>query len=913
MRRFLARLASLFRGRSAEREMTREIESHLALLQEDFERRGLSPEEAALAARRAYGGVEQAKELHRDTRSFVWIEQLLKDVRYGWRSLLRNPGFTLVAAIALALGIGANTTIFGIYNAAALKQLPVADASRVVRVKRWFQHKRGDSQYTFAYSEYQYLRDHNSVFSGVVASYNGADGEGIPVLAWIAGAAAQEHLDGCTVSANYFAELGVKARIGRTFRPDEDRLPGANPVVVLNYRQWQRRFHGDTNVIGQTIKLNGLRYTIVGVTPQAFTGTDATGTEPGFWAPLSMIEQLEPASGAGSRDGGRDSKHGGAGSNPGPREFQLLARMKNGVARANAQAETDLLIRQYLSGYHESERTTAVTLQRTSYFSDSDQFSVIQAPAAALSIVVTLVLVVACANVANMLLARGAARQREIGIRLALGASRSRVVRQLLTESILLALLGGAAGIPLSAWTGRLLWLALINIFQGFHFHLIELDVSPDAHTFLYGLAVSILAGVLFGLPPALRFTRPDLNSAIKEEGPVFGARLSRSRLRGLLLGMQVAVSVLLLMTSGVLMSNLVRSNVSDLGFEADNAYLVMTDGDSVGINKRLRERLAMLPEVSSTSIGDVPLLGNWFSCPMAAGKWNRQTLASHESDAYFETMGIRLLRGRSFTRQEAERRAPMAVISESTARRCWPNEDPIGKHLSLDPESKNKFTDFEVIGVAQDVHHTDIAEADPLHVYLPTDGSPGSYKGGLAFRIRGNRDKALAAVQSAVESVDRTLLPGLNLVSVAEGPVAVQRGLNRMAATVAGAFTLLALTLAGVGVYGVMAFLVSQRTREIGIRMALGATSHVVLRSVAIQGLRPVFIGMLAGFAGAAWLDGLDQSTDLIPNTLVQRLFGDPAVYGEVALVVAIAVLASVIPARRALRVDPMVALRHE
>src|SRR5579862_1584203 len=291
MRRFLSRLANLFRGGRAESELTREIEAHLALLQEDFERRGLPSEEARLAAKREYGGVEQAKELHRAERSFVWIEQFFKDIRYGWSNLRRNPGFTLVAVTALALGIGVNATIFGIYNAVALKQLPLRDPGRVMRVKRWFGSNSYAYKYTFAYPEYQYLRDHNSVFSGVTAA-----SAAIPVMASV-GDAAAEHVNGYAVSAKYFDELGVNARLGRTFLPEEDRLLDANPVVVLSHRFWEKKVHADPNVLGQTVKLNGLVYTIVGVAPEEFTGTAVAPAEAAFWAPLSMIGQLDPSFG----------------------------------------------------------------------------------------------------------------------------------------------------------------------------------------------------------------------------------------------------------------------------------------------------------------------------------------------------------------------------------------------------------------------------------------------------------------------------------------------------------------------------------------------------------------------------------------------------------------------------------------
>ena len=899
MRRFLARFASLFRGRRAEGEMAREIASHLALLQEDFERRGLSPQEAALAARRAYGGVELAKELHREVRSFVWIEQLYKDVGYAWRNLLRNPGFTVLAAVALALGIGANATIFGIYNAVALKQLPVADTGRVVRVKRG---TRYFSVNTFAYPEYEYLRDHNGVFAGVTASSTA-----IPVLASIAGRGAPEHVNGYAVSANYFADLGVPASLGRTFLPDEDLALGANTVAVLSYRFWLRRYDGDPNVVGQTIKLNGMAYTIVGVAPREFTGTAVFPVETSLWVPLSMIGQLNPAFGPGWCVEWRDSTNHGLG-------FELLARLKKGVSRTKAQAETDQLIRTFLAGHRETFSTIGVTLQRTSWSGEADN-PWFQAFAAAVLTIVSLVLLVACANVANMLLARGVARHREIAIRLALGGSRARVIRQLLTESILLSLLGGAAGIVLSVWASRLVWTSLISIAQNFRSFQADLDLSPDAHILLYGLALSVLTGIVFGLAPALQSTRADLHTAIHQEGLPLGRRLGRSRLRGLLLGAQVAVSVLLLVVSGGLMSGLMVSFVksSDLGFETRDTWRlnVYSPKGAMETLGRIRARLEARPELSRVAIGGAPLV-EVLNFQMEAGKWEGQTPASFASDGYFEALDIRLLRGRGFTRQESDGGAPVAVVSQSTAGRVWPNEDPIGRHFTV-PGAPLKVKDYEVVGVVTDTRFVAISQIDPLHVYLPNGALPRML-GGVVFRIRGDRGKALEAVESAVESVDPSLLPGMILFSFEAGPVAVQRGFFRVLAVFAGVLTLLSLTLAGVGIYGVMAFLVSQRTREIGIRMAMGATSGEVLRSVVIQGLRPVLVGTLVGLAMAirvvtlARADGFAKALNLF-----SRASFDPALFGALSLMLAIAVLASAIPARRAASVDPVVALRHE
>ena len=385
----------------------------------------MTPEEARLAAKREYGGVEQVKELHRAERTFVWIEQFLKDIRYGWVNLLRNPGFTLVAVTALALGIGVNATIFGIYNAVALKQLPLGDPGRVMRVKRWFGSNSYAYKYNFAYPEYRYLRDHNSVFSGVTAA-----SAAIPVMASV-GEAAPEHVNGYAVSANYFTELGVNARLGRTFLAEEDRLLDANPVVVLSFRFWEKKLHGDPNALGQIIKLNGLAYSIVGVAPEEFAGTAVAPAETAFWAPLSMIGQLDPSFGPAPDSAWHETWRDASASRIRAAGAAKERRRSRGRRKRRPTGCFAVISPTRAPATAKPSRTTAVTLQRASYFGAAGDFW-LNALAAAVLTTVSLVLLVACANVANMLLARGVARQREIGIRLALGAGRGRVIRQLL-------------------------------------------------------------------------------------------------------------------------------------------------------------------------------------------------------------------------------------------------------------------------------------------------------------------------------------------------------------------------------------------------------------------------------------------------------------------------------------------------
>ena len=909
MRRFFLRFANLFRGRGAERELAREIEAHLALLQEEFERKGLAPEEAALAARRAYGGVEQVKELHREARSFVWVEQALQDLRLASRGLVRNPGFTMVAVITLALGIGVNTTLFTAYNALALKPLPVADPQRVVRLERWFKGFRGDIQYGFSYPEFVYCRDHNDVFSGLVAA-----SWPVGVLAAIhspssPGSADAERMQGELVSSNYFADLGVAARLGRTFLPGEEGAPGAPPVVVLSDSFWQRRFHGDSHIVGQVILLYRVAFTVVGVAAEEFTGTSVGLQIPDFWAPLSLQTKLVP-------------EHDWL-NEPDVKQLQILARLRPSTALQPAQAQADTLVRQFAATQQERDRTVAVTLQRTSFLGNTEDAR-FQATAAALMLLVGMVLLVACVNIANMLLARGVTRRREIGVRLALGASRMRVIRHLLTESILLSLAGGIAGLLVSIWTSKLLWLVVKEILAGPRTGglIANVDLSPDARVFGYALLLAVLSGLLFGLAPALQFTRPGLTAALRDEGTLFGQRVSRSRLRGAIVAAQVTVSMMLLIGGGLLIRGMLRSQAAVTGFETRRVFLLSADfgttpAKAAASERRLADRLRTLPEVKSIGLGMAPLLGTW-TPPMIVegtrGSLRGRTLASYASETYLDTLGIAVLRGRSFTRAEAENGAHVAVVSESTARHFWPEEDPLGKRFQLDMDFRGNLTAFEVVGIAQDVRFANLTRIDPAHVYLPTSAT-ASYA--MLLRVQGNDRDALTAVRTAVAEFDKTLLPGLSLVSLEEGPLQIQRSLAHTLATLAAILALLALTLAAVGIYGAMAFLVNQRVREIGIRMALGATPGGVMNIVILHGLRPVLSGIALGLAGGGGLSWILHTTLVFPGSsdlFYGVPFYDPLTFvGLGCMVSGIALLASAVPARRALRVDPIVALRYE
>ena len=497
MRILFSKVLAMFRHRFLDRDFDAEVQAHLEMLIEDNTRRGMGPDEARQAALRSMGNVTRVKESQRESRGLPQIETLFADLKYGARTLRANPGFTLIAVLTLTLGVGVVTTVFTAYNAIALKPLPVADPRQVVRLERWFASgSRGDVQYGFSYPEYVYCRDRNDVFTGLVAasgSHTVVAGDG-------------DKLGGQLVTANYFTDLGVPAQIGRTFLPEEDRTPGGNPVIVLSNAFWERRFHGDREVTGRILKLNSVAFTVIGVAAKEFSGTAVIPQIPDFWAPVSMQAQLAP---------GRDWLN-----TPGDQQFQILARIKPSVGARRAEAEVATLIRQFAGTYKEAEGTTTVTLQRTSLVGNTEDVR-FQASALAMMLIVGMVLLVGCVNIANMLLARGAARQKEISIRLALGASRGRVIRQLLTESLLLSLIGGAGGLLFSIWTSKLLWIGLEQFLQrtskGFGFDIaVGIDLSPDWRVLAYAMALSLIAGLLFGLSPALQFSRPDLTVRIE-------------------------------------------------------------------------------------------------------------------------------------------------------------------------------------------------------------------------------------------------------------------------------------------------------------------------------------------------------------------------------------------------------------
>ncbi|MGH9431425.1 MAG: ADOP family duplicated permease [Terriglobia bacterium] len=931
LRVFLCRLSGLFRRRRLEHELNEELRLHLDMLIEENLQRGMPPEDARYAALKSFGGVEQAKEQYRDLRGFTFIDSLLQDLRYAVRVLRKSPTFTLVAILTLAGGIGINTVFFTAFETVALRPVEAQDAGRMANVYRSTREDRyGDG---FSYPEYLYYRDHNQVFSGLTAeagtelTLSGAPsapnpgsllGGGISAIAGfqfpqqMAGSA--EFISGALVSGNYFRVLGINAVRGRTFVGGEGLTAGDSPVVLISENFWQRRFNSDPKMLGSVLKLNGMPLTVLGITPKDFVGT--WQNVPDVWLPMTIEQQIEPGSNwLENRDEDCCSLHG---------------RLKPGVTAEKAQADMTVLTGQlrktYLSGSKKGQPVT-ITITTGSIFDIGRSPQAMRIILLVL-VAVGLVLLIACANVASLQLARCAARQKEIGVRLALGASRPRLVRQLLTESILISLVAGTVGL-FFAWGALRVLVSKISDSLPVYWGILAFRVSPDLHVFTYTVLVSLAAGCAFGLVPALEASKPNLISALKEEGASFAGRMGRSRLRFLLVVAQVSVSMFLLIAAGLLVRGSSRALKIDPGFETRRVLgldvefppgLRYSSARQAALLHQIMDRFGTVPGVISVTAANPPLAGGLRTTAvsigghkLASGGHPLEVYYKYVTPNYFQTLGIPIMRGRVFTRQQESAGIAVVVISQATASRFWPGEDPIGKQLTLD--AKDEFhgrnepfpnsLSCEVIGVAKDVRGAWLSEFDSSYIYLPTPLD--RWSGPLMVRTQGNPQALMDSLATQVQKVDSNLvvyaesLEGL----ITQNPSFVFSRVGAILSTIIG---LLGLLLASVGIFGMVSYAVVQRVHEIGVRMALGARKNDVLRLMVGDSMRPVTWGIGLGVAVAL----------AASRVLTSLLFGlspfDPVSYLAVsAFLLAVAALAAYIPALRATKVDPVVALRNE
>jgi macrolide transport system ATP-binding/permease protein len=877
LRALAARLRGLFGDRGADRDFDDEIETHLRLLTERYVRQGMTEAEATWAARRQFGNVTLLQEVNREMRGIRFIETLFQDARYGLWMLRRNPGFTFVTVLTLALGIGVNTAIFTVLNI-ALHPLPVKDPDAVVEVG-W---QRGMP----SFPDYVYLRDHTQILSSLTASASRK-------LALKSQATPEESqlIVAEYVSDNFFSVLGAAPALGRAFNPEEYQ----EPVVVISYGLWQRRFGGDPNVMGQTLQLNDTPYVIIGVTARGFIGFGIDKAEHAqVWLPLATR--------------GR----GG---------LRLNGRLKPGRTMEEASAEMTLL------GGHltpDPQRNPNARVRRLSLGGSVPEgqewlsVGLIMLP-------FVMVLMIACANIANLLLARAAVRQKEFGVRLCLGASRARLVRQLLTESFLLAALGACAGLLLAWWSLKAIMASGALPFSPEMLQdMVAVYLTPDTRVLTFTLFLVLVTSLTFGLLPALSTTRTDLATAIKNEGTTTGHRsklLGRFRLRNGLAVTQVALCLMLLIGTGLLLRGLYRLG-ANLGLKTEDVLaLDMTSwSKSVGatrtqqVQAELTARLEALPGVERVSRAwGTPLNGALeTTISLEGAQAGGQSLRGHfnpVTPTYFETVGIPIMRGRLFTEEETRTGAAVVVVTDATARRLWPNQEPLGQALRTGENTGLA----QVIGVARDVQSNQgrLGEIDSLFLYLPLDPQHESNQPLVLVRTSGAAKEMQSRVRAVAQALDPTLVLNRNYRMFTLADQFANHSRVRGARTVSVLLTglgMLALLLAAVGLYGALSYAVSQRTREIGIRMALGARRRQVMWLVLSQGSRLIGIGIALGVAGGA----------AVSRVLSAALFGlsplDPIAYLSVSLfLAAVALVATYLPARRAASVDPMEALRCE
>jgi len=818
---------------------------------------------------------------------------MFQDLRFGIRLLWKNPGFTAVAALSLALGIGANTAIFSLVDAVMLKMLPVKSPEQLVLLEAF--NQRGEPR-NFSYKVFEQLRARAQFFSGVLA---GADGTTRMEIADQGSGDRTEQVEAQLVSGEYFQVLGVNAVLGRTLTPEDNQTPGAHPVAVLSYDFWQRRFAGDVSVIGKGVTLKSHPFTIIGVTPPAFFG-EAVGRAPDIWAPLMM----QPTFDRGQSYLG-DANMGW---------LRVMARLKPGVSVAQAQASLGLAlegIKAEPDDLGRSARNVARIELPPGGRGLADFRAQFSKPLRILMAVVGLALLIACANVANLLLARATTRGREVAIRLAIGAGRLRLIRQLLTESVLLATLGGALGLLL-AWWGSHFLLVLVSSDSS----AIPINVAPNARIFGFTVLVSLLTALIFGLAPALAATRQDVNAALKMTA-LARPKLSLSRF---LVIAQVALSLLLLTGAGLFAQTLRNLRALDLGFAAESVIQARINPQASGyrqeqlpdLYRRLLERLNSAPGVSSASMaGSGFQTGNSRTCCIAVEGYinrpdeDREVQTNRVTPGYFKTIGLPLLLGRDFTPQEAVRNPgeffpKIAIINETMARYYFGNANPLGKRLGWgDPP--NLKTDIEIIGVAKDANYGSLRDKTRRLIYFPNQG--GTL---LVARAAGPVAPLAATIRREIEAVDKDLeIFGVSTVPQLRDQALVQ---ERLLAELSGFFGLLALSLACIGLYGVMSYDVARRTQEIGVRMALGAQSMDVVRLVMRETMLMVVIGLVVGLGAAL------ASTRSIESLLYGLSPNDLPTIGLASLLLLIvAALAGYLPARRAAKVDPMVALRLE
>ena len=808
-----------------------------------------------------------------------------QDLQYGWRMLLKRPGLSSIAVITLALGIGANTAIFSLVNTVLLRPLPVSQPEQLVALNST-SLSGNNSIPTLSYPNYRDYRDRNDVLSGLLL-YRFS-----PVS--LSNNSVNERVWAYLVSGNYFDVLGVKPALGRFFTSEDDKSPGAHPVTVITYNCWQKRFGGSADAIGKNVIVNGRTFSIVGIAAKGFNGSEISYF-PEMWFPVMMLAQIEP---------GNDYLEDRDSAN-----FFVQGRLKSGVTTQQAEAALRALAVQLAQEYPNQNENKTVALSPPGLFGAFLRGPVLGF-AGVLMAVVGLVLLLACTNLANLLMARATERRKEIAIRLAIGASRWRLIRQLLTESVLLAALGGGLGLVLAYW--------VVNAITALK-PPIDIPLSTELHldyrVMLFTAAVSVLTGIAFGLLPALQATNPDLVPALKDETSIGGYR--RSWLRSGLVVFQLALSLLLLICAGLVLRGLLNAQLLNPGFTPQHAIEMSFDLGLQGYDssrtkefkRQLLERVRSMPGVQNAGLSNfVPLSMNINSnsifiegAPQERGANIPTAMTSSASPGFIGAMGTELLEGRDFTEQDGVARPPAALINETFARHFWPGQYALGKRFSHEGAAGPWY---EVVGVMRDGKYFSLVEEPTPFVYRSL--RPESDSLTMVVRTLSDPQSMIGALREEFQQLDANL-PVFGVKTLTEH-MALPLFPARVAAILLGSFGLLALILAAIGIFGVMSYAVSQRTREIGIRMALGANSGGILRLVVGGGLKLIAVGMGIGFAGAF------AGTRLMSALLYGVSATDFVTFVGIALLLTgVALMACYLPARRATKVDPMTALRCE
>ncbi|HLZ52278.1 MAG TPA: ABC transporter permease [Candidatus Acidoferrum sp.] len=887
LRIFVSRLAGLFRRRTLDADLDAELHAHLDALTAENMRRGMSPQEARYAARREFGGFEQTKELYRERHGLPFLETFLQDVRFGARMLARNPGFTAVAIMTLALGIGANTAIFSVVQAVLLRSLPFKDPARLVRVNESVA-KGGRSP--VAYPNYLDWRAQNRVFDEMAAF---GDCEMI-----LSGKDKADRVLCEQVSDTYFPLLGVTATLGRTFSPEENAVPMKDAVALIGFGLWQRRFGADPQIVGEHIRLNDYEYTVVGVLPKGFRGyTDAAEV----WIPMMMRDAAWPQVAKYDFLHTRDIHF-----------HKVLARLKPGVSIAMAQMQMETIAAQLAKAYPKENRERGILVTPAT----EDYVRSFRSPLLVLLGAVAFVLLIACANVTNLILTRSAARERELAIRLALGAGRGRLIRQFLTESLLLTFGGALAGIALAFWGLDLLVSVLPMSFPSFA------HVRLDEGVLTFACALAAGTALLLTVFPVLNSARADVSASLKES--VKSSLSLRGRQTGrFLIVSEVALALILMIGAGLMLQSLAHLLADSPGFRPDHLvtlrfYVPDRKYEADGRNRfgpELAEKIAQFPGVDSAAATFIdPFLWGGFQRGFTVE--GHAPISNAEADTvyyqeigpdYFHTMGTPILRGRDFSTRDSLSASGVVLVSESFARRYWPGQDAIGKRLKYGPaDSKGPW--MQVIGVAGNIKYNSLRqdpEAEPV-IYGALLQSEVVINMNLVIRTRNSPESMLSPLREEIQRIDPAI-PVYNVATLSER-MSKDSAETRSYGLLLTLFAALALLLAAVGIYGIMSYWVSQRTRELGIRLSFGARPADLHRLVMGEGVRLALAGIAAGATGAV----------LLTRSMTSLLFGvkpfEPSLFAALAAgLTAVVILACYIPARRATRVDPMVALRYE